>query len=123
MMDMQLAQTGDMFASTGVVLSSGIPVRPTAGSSIVGLDRFVYLRGGSGQRYVFSKVDSAQAALYSDCVFAWRDAGSSTARPCAQPPLTAKAGQLYVHLLDGKDAQMILNDLRNAYNRQEISCI
>jgi hypothetical protein len=93
----------------------GVPVWQTAGSEISGLDRFVYLRGGSGRRYVFSKVTRGQEGLYRDCVFAVRETGAETARPCANPPLGLHSGDLYVHLLDGQDACAILTDLNNVY--------
>lgn len=97
----------------------GVPVWQTAGSEISGLDRFIYLRGGSGKRYVFSKVTKGQESLYHDCIFAVREIGAETAHPCARPPRSLRSGDLYVHLLDGQDARVILADLDDAYEAAE----
>ncbi len=93
-------------------LANGNIVRSVA--EMAGLDGYVYFHGGSGKRYVFSKISLAQASLYDRALFAvcdmaapsnsaGRGAGKGTGSVrfvncCSDLP--AHCGQLYVHLLD-----------------------
>ena len=80
--------------------------------SEAGFGRFVYLKGASGKRYIFSSVRSDQAALYDKAIFAEVDNGHISLRHNASPA-DGKGGTLYVHLLNGKSdsAADILADL------------
>jgi len=79
-----------------------------------GLGRFVYLKGRSGRRYIFSSIETRQVDLYRRALFvATRKDGSI--KVCGDPALVNRDTGLYVHLLDDdEDAGAILKDLAEA---------
>lgn len=84
-----------------------------------GLGRFVYLRGCSGRRYVFSAVRPDQIALYENAVFAYGGVdGLPVELACdttGQPAQNDQEGEVYVHLLaDGDAGRDVIADLSGA---------
>ncbi len=81
-----------------------------------GLGAFVYLKGRSGRRYVFSPVSSAQTCLYDHAVFASadRDGGIMLTRAASTLAILGDSQRkLYVHVLaeDEGSGNEVLADL------------
>ncbi|MEL6503638.1 MAG: hypothetical protein AAFQ10_04195 [Pseudomonadota bacterium] len=79
-----------------------------------GLNRFVYLHGASGKRYVFSSIQPEQAALYDRALFAATAVGGTVLRVSKRAEDVMVPGTLlHVHLLDddGLDGETALTDL------------
>lgn len=98
--------------STRAVTSTARLMQSVAGEA--GLGRFVYLRGQSGRRYVFSPISRRQAALYDKALFAVGRHGS----PMVQLSASASGARdefddLYVHLFgdDVDCVESVLADL------------
>ena len=84
-----------------------------------GLGNFVYLKGSSGKRYVFSAISREQASLYDNAVFAGCNSHNaiigfsrSTSALCTQqsPCEASPITHYFVHLLgerDGTDGEVI----------------
>ncbi len=72
-----------------------------------GLGRFVYLRGCSGRRYVFSVIKPEQIGLYEHAVFAFGGVDGSpvelTCNATHEGASFAHEGPIYVHLLSDDD--------------------
>lgn len=78
-----------------------------------GIDRFAYLKGRSGKRYIFSAINNAEAALYDRAIFAEADDfGTDIAIHDKIPAeLKSEHARLYVHILAGEDSGAIVSDL------------
>ncbi|MEM9732101.1 MAG: hypothetical protein AAF903_01290 [Pseudomonadota bacterium] len=79
-----------------------------------GLNRFVYLNGASGKRYVFSSIQPEQAGLYDRALFAATAVGGTVLRVSDRADEVIVPGTLlHVHLLDddGRDDGFALKDL------------
>ena len=79
----------------------------------VGLGQFVYMRGVSGKRYVFSAISQEQTVLYENALFA------VSTKHCAAAELISHHKELredhtrvYVHLLADGDAENVVADLQ-----------
>ena len=76
-----------------------------------GLGRFVYLRGQSGQRYIFSSIRPEQVDLYNHALFAVTGV-TGDVRVFDAASKIRPGTPLYVHLLDdGANTAEILEDL------------
>ena len=91
--------------------SRGLPT-PRMIKSVVdeaGLEKFVYLQGASGRRYVFSSIRREQAALYDHALFAAAGLGSNGRQSVeigsTLQELPQSCGSIYVHLLDDEDSR------------------
>lgn len=83
----------DSFFSVSQLISSVV--------SEAGLNRFVYLEGQSGKRFVFSSITRDQASLYNRAVFAACRPGQDDIRVGSSVDDVSDFGSLlYVHLLD-----------------------
>lgn len=80
-----------------------------------GLGRFVYLKGKSGKRYVFSSITPEQAVLYDNALFASTPLGlDDVILSRTLEDIPAGATGLYVHLLEdavGSAEYAALHDL------------
>lgn len=82
-----------------------------------GLGNFVYLRGSSGQRYIFSAIEQRRAGLYNRALFAVADTRADTVVIADTGDIELDEGQLlYVHLLadDGPSGSDVVRDLSEA---------
>jgi len=78
-----------------------------------GLGRFVYMRGASGKRYVFSAISQEQVVLYDKALFAVSSAGSLSVElitSCEE--LQTNHDGVYVHLLGDESGEDVLADIR-----------
>jgi hypothetical protein len=78
-----------------------------------GLGQFVYMRGVSGKRYVFSAISQEQTVLYENALFA------AATKHCAIAELVSNHRELrddhtrvYVHLLADDDVDNVVADIR-----------
>lgn len=76
-------------------------------------ERFVYLRGRSGRRYVFSAVRSHHAGLYAGGLFAEREGEGATLLCDGADPRAVTDGTLYVHLVSrtAEEREAVRRDL------------
>ena len=92
-----------------------------------GLGRFVYLRGSSGRRYVFSAIRPEQVGLYEHAVFAFggvngspveltSDSARLGGRDAQMEPDNTRESPIFVHLLSDSDGSSVdvITDLSNA---------
>ncbi len=76
-----------------------------------GLGRFVYLKGQSGRRYIFSAIRTEQVELYRRAVFALTGVAGDV-RVLDDASKVRAGTPLYVHLLDDDaDAAEIMGDI------------
>lgn len=79
----------------------------------VGLGRFVYMRGVSGKRYVFSAISHEQTVLYENALFAASTKhGAHADLIVSNKDLREDHIRVYVHLLADGDAENVVADLR-----------
>jgi hypothetical protein len=78
-----------------------------------GLGQFVYMRGVSGKRYVFSAISQEQTVLYENALFA------AARKHCEIAELVSNHKELrddhtrvYVHLLADDDVDNVVADIR-----------
>ena len=82
------------------------PVAEIVGAATIG--GFMYLRGRSGKRYVFSRINGDQAALYQRALFALIDtAGNVLGLASRSEGLPVTGGRLHVHLLGEEDSDTV----------------
>lgn len=78
-----------------------------------GLGQFVYMRGVSGKRYVFSAISHEQTVLYENALFAVSTKHSANADLISShKELRKDHTSVYVHLLADDDANTVVADLR-----------
>ena len=85
-----------------------------------GLGRFVYLRGHSGQRYIFSAIEPRRAGLYSHALFAVADKNLDSVVITEVDDVELNESQvLYVHLLadGGPTGGDVVKDLKDAHRQ------